>query len=335
MTTTIDEIARMAGVSKTTVSLVINKKSRRGRISQDTEKRVLEVVRRTGYSPNMLARGFRLSRSRTLGLVVPDLRIPFFAELNHEIEGIARANGYQIFDSCSNDDKAVELEVVNNLLSYSIEGLIVASVLSEKQLVARTYNRKAPVVLPVVFIDREIAMKNISSVASDNYGGAHEAVQTLISGGAREIAFIGGLPGLSTSRNRFRGYRTALADAGLELDPSLAFQEDYTPAGGYRMIGKAFEKKGRMPEAVFTASYTLLEGVLQFVRERLGGIPPALKIATFDDHPLLDYLPCRIISVRQDCNALAATAFELFEASFRKPARARHVRVPPKLIVRE
>jgi LacI family sucrose operon transcriptional repressor len=331
MATTIDEIARMAGVSKTTVSLVINKKSRIGRISRDTERRVLEIVHRTGYSPNMLARGFRLSRSRTLGLVVPDLRIPFFAELNHEIEGIARANGYQILDSCSNDDKAIELEVVNNLLAYSIEGLIVASVLNEKQLLARTYNRKAP----VVFIDREIALKNISSVASDNYNGAYEAVRTLIAGGAREIAFIGGLPDLSTSQNRFLGYRTALADAGLALDPSLSFQEDYRPAAGYRMIGKAFEKNGRMPEAVFTASYTLLEGVLQFMKDRLGRIPATLRIATFDDHPLLDYLPCRIVSVRQDCNALATTAFELLEASFKKPTRARHVRVPPKLIVRE
>jgi len=331
MTTTIEQIAKMAGVSKTTVSLVINKKSKTGRISPATERKVLEIVRRTGYSPNMLARGIRLSRSRTLGLVVPDLRIPFFAELNHGLEGIARANGYQLFVSCSNDDKAIELEVVNNLLAYSIEGLIVASVLNEKQLLARTYTRKAP----VVFIDREIALKNFSSVASDNYRGAYEAVRTLISGGSREIAFIGGLPDLSTSRNRFRGYRTALADAGLAHDPSLSFQEDYRPSDGYRMIGKAFEKNGRMPEAVFTASYTLLEGVLQFVKDGLGRIPADLRIATFDDHPLLDYLPCRIVSVRQDCNALATTAFDLFKASFKKPARPRHVRVPPKLIIRK
>jgi len=331
MTITIEQIAKMAGVSKTTVSLVINKKSKTGRISPETERKILEIVRRTGYSPNKVARGFRLSRSQTLGLVVPDLRIPFFAELNHEIEGIARRNGYQLFVSCSNDNKAMELEVVNNLLAYSIEGLIVASVLNEKQLLERTYNRNAP----VVFIDREIALKNISSVASDNYGGAYEAMRTLIANGAREIAFIGGLPDLSTSRNRFRGYRTALVDAGLTLDPSLAFQEDYSPAGGYRMIGKAFDINGRMPEAVFTASYTLLEGVLQFVKDRLGGIPATLRIATFDDHPLLDYLPCRIISVRQDCIALAKTAFKLLEDSFKKPARASHVRVPPKLIVRE
>jgi DNA-binding LacI/PurR family transcriptional regulator len=100
------------------------------------------------------------------------------------------------------------------------------------------------------------------------------------------------------------------------------------------MTGKAFEKNGRMPEAVFTSAYTLLEGVLQFVQDRLGGIPPDLRIATFDDHPMLDYLPCRIVSVRQDCSALAAGAFNLLEASIKKPARARHVRVPPKLIVR-
>ena len=85
MTPTIEQIAKLAGVSKTTVSLVVNKKSRSGRISPDTEKRVLAIIQRTGYFPNRIARGFRLNRSQTIGLVVPDLHNPFFAELNHEL----------------------------------------------------------------------------------------------------------------------------------------------------------------------------------------------------------------------------------------------------------
>jgi LacI family sucrose operon transcriptional repressor len=331
MTPTIKQIAKMAGVSKTTVSLVVNGKSKSGRISSGTEKKVLEIVRKVGYSPNMMARGFRLNRSQTIGFVVPDVRNPFFAELNYTLEQIARLHGYQILIGCSDDNKTIEQEVVNNLLSYSIEGLIVASVLNEKQLLVKMYNRK----VPVVFIDREIALKNISSVSSDNYQGAYDAVQVLIDEGAREIAYIGGLPDLSTSRSRYRGYLDALKANRISLNRELVFQKDYTPADGYNMIEEIFNnKKGNFPEALFTSSYTLLEGVLQFVKNKTGAIPPTLKIATFDDHPLLDYLPNKIVSVKQDCRALAQNAFDLLEASFEKPAPPVHIRVRPRLTVR-
>jgi LacI family transcriptional regulator, sucrose operon repressor len=322
----------MAGVSKTTISLVVNGKSRAGRISPETENRVLEIVRKTGYATNKVARGFRLKHSQTLGLVVPDLRNPFFAELNHEFEGIARSHGYQLLVSCANDNKAVEQDAVNSLLSYSIEGLFVASVLNENQLLNRTYNRQ----VPVVFIDREIAMKNVSSVASDNAAGAADAVRVLLARGAVEIAYLGGLPDLSTSRNRMLGYRRALTEAGMAVNRTLVLQEDFSPAHGYRMLEILHQRLGRFPEALFTASYTLLEGVLLFLRERTGHIPKSPWIATFDDHPLLDYLPNRIISVKQDCTELARSAFRLFEGAIQKrPDRARHIRVRPILKVRE
>jgi D-fructose-responsive transcription factor len=263
--------------------------------------------------------------------VVPDLHNPFFAELNHELEGIARQHGYQLLVGCSNDDKELEQEAVNSLFSYSIEGLFVASVLNEKQLLRRTVQRKAP----VVFIDREIALKNFSSVSSDNARGAHAAVRVLLGRGVREIAYLGGLPDLSTSRNRYKGYCRALREAGLPHDPRLVLQQDYSPAHGYAMIRLLDERLGRLPEALFTSAYTLLEGVLQFLKERSGGIPASLHIATFDDHPLLDYLPARIVSVKQDCAAMARNAFVLFLASVQKRhTRARHIRVNPKLIDR-
>lgn len=156
----------------------------------------------------------------------------------------------------------------------------------------------------------------------------------LIDKGARDIAFVGGLPNLSTSRNRFMGYSDALKANRIPMKRDLVFQKDYKPSDGYRMMEELFDKKGNFPEALFTSSYTLLEGVLQFVKHKTGAIPPTLKIATFDDHPLLDYLPNKIISVKQDCRVLAQNAFDLLGASFQKPVRPMHVRVKPKLIVR-
>jgi len=320
----------MAGVSKTTVSLVLNEKSRANRISPDTEKRICDIVRKTGYLPNKVARGFRLNRSQTIGLVVPDLINPFFSELNYALEQRARQNGYQLLISCSEDDRDIEQAVVNNLLSYSIEGLIVASILNEEQLLKKTYSRK----IPIVFVDREIALKNVSSVSSDNYQGAFDAVQILCSEGVREVAYIGGMPGLSTNRNRLNGYAKALQANRLPVNPQMILQENYRPADGYNMIKKIHGIQGRFPESIFTFAFTVLEGVLQFVKETCGSIPPSLKIATFDDHPLLDYIPNKTISVKQDCVELARNAFVLFEKAKQGHSRARHIRVKPTLIVR-
>jgi LacI family sucrose operon transcriptional repressor len=327
---TIGDVARLAGVSKTTVSLIINGKSRSCRIRSATERRVLAIIKAEGYVPSRYARGLRSRRTQTIGLVAPDLVNPFFARLNQALEQVARRAGHQLLVGCSEDDPALEREVVANLVSHQIDGLIVASVLDESGL----RSRRAACVIPTVYVDREIAVGNASSVASENLEGACEAVSFLLRQGAGEIAYLGGPRSLSTSRHRFAGYRRALAEHRMRFDTQLVAHGDWAPESGREMMTRVMARRGGLPQAVFTASYTLLEGALAAVTESCGRVPEELRIATFDDHPLLDFLPGRITSVRQDTTRLADEAFQMLMRALSGERAVEHRRVPTILVRR-
>lgn len=330
MKVTINKIAQLAGVSKTTVSLVMNGKSREARISPATEKRVLRIVRELDYSPSRLARNFRLHRSGTIGFILPDLKNPFFSHLSHAMERVARQNNYQLLIGCSNDVAATEIELAQNFFSSAIEGLIIASAINTEDLVRKIYDTD----IPAIFIDREIMTERISSVSSDNFQGTYDIVNYLCSIGVREIGYTGGNQELSTTRERFRGYTQALKDNQIPVDKRFICHKDYTFECGYNALRDFFNKNGRFPEAIFTASYVLLEGALRAVHAIMGTIPPDLKIATFDDHPLLNYLPNHVLSVRQDYDRLAEASFEILLRTMNGEGQVEHRQIKPELIIR-
>lgn len=331
MNYTIKEIAEKAGVSKTTVSLVINGKARASRINPETEKKILDVIQKYSFSPNKLARSFRTNKSDTIGLIIPDVRNPFFSNLSHSLEQILKQNGYQMLIGCSDDQMDIESKVMQNLISYSIDGLIVASAADSQAIINRIDNLN----IPAVFIDREIDSQKYSSVSSANKKGAFDAINYLCSLGVKEIYHIGGLEKLPTTQERLDGYIEALKHNGLEIDRSKIILRDYQRVSGYEMMKKIYTTKKALPEAIFTGSYTILEGCLKFIHEQFKAIPGSLRIVTFDDHPLLDFLSNNIISVQQDTDALAKSAFELINKKLNGSDEVEHPKIMPKLIIRD
>ncbi len=329
MALTISDVARLAKVSKTTVSLIINGKSQQGRISSATQRRVLAIVEAQGFVPSRSARSLRSRQTQTIGLVAPDFVNPFFARFNEALEGVARRAGYQILVGCSEDDPQLERRILASLAAHPVDGLVIASVLDERQI--RSISRD----IPTVYVDREIAAGRTSSVASENRAGSRAAIRRLLEGGVREVAYLGGRRSLSTSRHRLAGYREALAAHGLRPDPRLVLHGDgWTPEIGARLMQELLVRLHRLPQALFTASYTLLEGALRALRDQYGQVPPGLPIATFDDHPLLDFLPNRIIAVRQDTRRLAEETFRMITRALAGHRRAEHRRIATLLVTR-
>jgi D-fructose-responsive transcription factor len=324
----IQQIADKAGVSKTTVSLVINGKARAHRINPETEKRILELVRVHNFTPNKSARRFRTNKSETMGLIVPDVTNPFFSRLCLSLEQALKQNGYQMLIGCSDDQVETEQKVMRNLLSYSVDALIIASTMNTQELLLNLKH----ISVPAVFIDREILSEKISSVSSDNYLGAFSAMNHLCSLGVQEVFHIGGLEELSTTRERLKGYADAVKLYKIE---SRVYLKDYSSASGYGMMKEVLKTNGKIPQAIFTGSYTLLEGTLQCIRDEFKSIPHDFRIATFDDHPLLDYIPNRIISIRQNTDNMAAAAFELIMNQLVGSVQVEHRKIAPELIVRE
>jgi len=156
--------------------MLINDKTKKYRISEYTEKKVRKIIKQHNFSPHQYARGFRLKRTKTIGLVVPDLINRYFGELSRNIEYVSRQNGYNVF-IISSDDENIEKKVIGELLSRSVDGLIIASVTKEDGLIYKELLHNTP----TVFIDRSIESATHSWVSSDNYKGAFDLVEYMCS----------------------------------------------------------------------------------------------------------------------------------------------------------
>lgn len=330
MPKTIDEIAEIAGVSKTTVSLVINGRGEKYRISKKTQKRILGIVEDNNFVPDQYARSFRLKKTQTIGLIVPDLTNFFFSKMAYEIELLARKLDHQILIACSDDDEDTELQVISNLHARRIDALIIASVMKKDKITKDVLNLN----IPVVFIDRRIESENISWISSDNYQGAFDLIDHMCALGLKKICFLGGIESISTSRNRLRGYQDALRANGIAYDPSLVYQSTYTTSSGYDMTEQALSNNGMSVDGLFTSSLTLLEGTLKFLRAHGEKVPGHLQIGTYDDHPFLDYLSVTIPSVRQNISQMAQVAVEMIRDMLAGKEVIKHEVVKPELVIR-
>ncbi|WP_148715421.1 LacI family DNA-binding transcriptional regulator [Chitinolyticbacter meiyuanensis] len=296
---TIDDIARLAGVSRTTASMVLNGHAERYRIAKGTIERVQAVAAEHHFQPSQSARALRSKKSGTLGLVVPELVNYAHASLAQALETQSRAAGYQLLIVTSDDDPEQETDGIAQLVARQVEGLIVVPASNE----AERYLRWKPR-LPVVFADRRVDDCDIPFVVTDAAGSVTTLVGEALAAGSREVVYFGGQSELSPSRDRLAGYRAALAAAQVAEPDDFVRQRDYRRSSGQALIAQWQAEHGRYPQALFTGAITLLEGVLAELIAQ-GALGHAPRLMTFDDHPLLDCLPLKIASVAQDAEGLA------------------------------
>jgi LacI family sucrose operon transcriptional repressor len=326
----INQIARLAGVSKTTVSLIINNKADRHRISMDTQKRVRRIIERVDFSPNQYARGFRQKKSGTIGFVIGDITNRFFSLLAKSLENRAREKGYTMIIANTGDNVKNETRVVKSLLSRSVDGLIITSAQKTDTLwkILRDYET------PGVYIDRRVSRSRLPCVTSDNMGGAYDLTSRFIKKGIKDIGFIGGIPHISTHHDRFEGFKKALRTHGLPLKSRLTTNRGFTTEAGYESAERLFSGLTTAPQALFTASFTLLEGLLSYLKDNYRGVPWNMKLFTFDDHPLLDYMPVPITSMRQDWDKMADAGFSVLMDSMEGKKIKKNTIIKPSLIIR-
>lgn len=326
----IDSVARLAGVSKTTVSLVLNDKAEAHRIGTDTIRKVLDVAKRCAYAPNRHARGLRLKKSGTLGLIVGEIDNWFFSQLEKHLADYARSKDYSIIIASSEDDREKELSLFRDMLSHGADGIIIASSFTD-DTAHRSINRQNK---PVIYVDRIVTGPDVVCVGSDNKGGSFRLAEHLITTGHRRIAFVGGHKWFSTNRDRLSGFRLAFGKHRVPDVGSVVLESDFSPEFGYKCAEKLLVRETNKPDAIFTASFTLLEGFLRWVKEHGVESIKGIQLATFDDHPLLDFMPFPIHSVRQDCRTIATKAFDHFLAVSKGASVEPQTSVTPELVLR-
>ncbi len=324
------DVARRAGVSVATVSRVLTNSPL---VNAETRARVQQAMDALEYRPNRVARRLRgdAAQAGLLGLVVPDIQNPFFAEVARGVEEVAQARGYMVFLGNSDEDEAVERRYLELMRAERVDGIILPA--SSDNAAAVTELARGG--LPVVCVDRRLPRAALDTVIADNVEGAYAAVRHLLAIGHRRIGFVGGRPQLSTTQERLEGYRRALAEFGVLVDEALVRAGDSREAGG-REAARALLTLEHPPTALFVGNNLMTLGALETIHGLGLRVPDAVAIVGYDDMPWASAFNPPLTAVRQPGQELGRRSAELLLARIEDPKRSTTlVTLRPELVVRQ
>jgi DNA-binding LacI/PurR family transcriptional regulator len=323
------DVARLAGVSMATVSRVL---TRPELVNPATRDRVRNAADALHYRPSRVARRLRrqTARANLLGLIVPDIQNPFFADVVRGVENVAQQHGYMVFLGNSDEDRAKEQRYLELMRAESVDGLTLLPSSDIEPIVAEF----ASAGIPVVCVDRRLPTVNVDTVIADNVRGAYEAVEHLLRVGHRRIGFLQGRAQLSTSRERRQGYRRALEAAGLEFDDALVREGDSRPESGRTLTHELLTQE-RPPSALLVGNNPMTLGALEAIH-RLGlRIPEDVAIIGYDDMPWALAFEPPLSAVRQPGYEIGRRATELLLQRIADPTRSTTLLLlQPELVVR-
>jgi DNA-binding LacI/PurR family transcriptional regulator len=331
---TIKDVAEKAGVSTTTVLRVLHNN---GYVSKETRAKVLEAIDLTGYHFNMIAHSLKKNVTRVIGhIIVGHYFNPFFARVAYSVESAANKKGYHVISYFSYGDPKREAEAVDLFISRRVEGIIFTTPLKEENIYKVMSSN-----IPVVMIERPLKIPVGDYVLVDNFSGVYEAVKYLISMGHKKIGFIGVNPNRNSiissdvEAERFDGYRQAMLDSELEIEPELIkLSSDYTVEEGFQ-LGKELLSLKDFPSAIFVTSDITATGIMQAIYEERLRVPEDISIVGFDD-ALAMYTAPPLTTVAQPFEEMGEVAINLIIDRLRDKniESQRRVILKPELVIR-
>ncbi|MDZ4801017.1 MAG: LacI family DNA-binding transcriptional regulator [Bryobacteraceae bacterium] len=324
---TIYDVAKRARVSTYTVSTVLN---RTAAVSPELTKRVLEAVRELDYTINELARGLQMRRTRTIGMLIPDIANPFYAKVVRGVEDVLRGATYSLLLGSTYNDPVEQSRYVGVFRSRQVDGLLLFVAPGESpEVQALARERK-----PLVFVGRLPIHFDADSVSADNTLGAELAVAHLASKGHRRIGLVNGQTGLSSSAERVAGWKRALKRVGGSTAARYVIHCDWTASCGHDAALKLADLP-QPPTAVFTANFLMMTGVLKALKERGLSCPEDVEVMSSDDSEWLDVFEPRISTVAQPSYEMGTEAAQLVLKRIASPDRPfKRVVLQPRLMLR-
>lgn len=296
---TIKDVAREAGVSVATVSRVFTGSEL---VSERTRARVRDVGARLGYAPHGAARSLITNRTNTIGVLLPDLYGEFFSEVIRGIDQTARADGYHLLVSSAHEEPAA-MEAALRSMRGRVDGMIIMS----PDAALRERLGTLPMRFPAVLLNSGIDDSGVDAITIANFDGAYAMVRHLIELGHRRIAMLGGSAGNFDAAERLRGYRAALAEAGIAPDPAWELEGDFSEAAGFAAAERLLAAASR-PSALFAANDSMAIGALSGFRQGGLRVPEDIAVTGFDDIPIARYMDPPLTSVHVDISALGERA---------------------------
>ncbi|NBI27841.1 LacI family DNA-binding transcriptional regulator [Chengkuizengella marina] len=328
MKPTIYDIAREAGVSIATVSKVINNT---GRIGDKTKQKVMKVMKDLDYHPSIVASALTGKKTHTIGLLIPDIANPFFAEIARSVEDMGNELGFSVM-MCSTDNNIdKESKYISLLEQKRVDGIILATGTQNTTILQNLLKKKVPIAL----IARDMPSLPVDTVLVDDYMGGYEATSHLIKLGHQKISIIAEDLTVMSSKERIRGYCQALEDHGLAFDERLLHVSDFTIEGGRKVAAKILSENNSAT-AIFACNDLLAMGAIQAAREKGIQIPEDLSIIGFDNTILASICDPPLTTIAQPIQDMGKKVVELLvkEIKEEKTTKQRVV-LMPKLEIRK
>ncbi len=323
-TPTLVDVAREAGVSLKTASRVLNKSDN---VSEEKAKKIRAVMKRLGYRPNELARGLKAKKSAAIGMIVPDLSDPFFANAVHAVQEVARANGYVVILASSGGDAGMERSEIESLAGRQIDGLVIAPADSRTD----SFSDIIPPDVPVVTFDQVLRDVAVDSVTVTNRRSAREATEHLLGHGWRRVVVIGVNSHLYSVKERLAGYRAGMKAASLE--PRVCLIEDEGTLTAAWLTEEVFGLQDA--DAILTLNWLCTMLTLRGLRQLGKAAGRDIPMLSFDDFDLADMLSPGLSAVQQPAEMMGREAARLlFERLTGGRGKPQAVVLPTSLIIR-
>ncbi len=323
----IKKIRELTGFSCSTISRVLNGKSREFRISEDTRRAILAAAEKIKYRPSILARSLRLKKSMTVGLIVPDIMNPFFGELSWMIERSLGQHGFSTIICNTNGVAKNEEFYLRVLVDRQVDGILIAPTHTREWKELENVSLKTAVVLLV----RILYETELPWVTSDNIGAAAALTSELIKLGYSRIGFLGGGSGSYIHSARYSGYRNTLQEHGLPLDDHLVLHKSMTIESGEAMMRSLLSKTPDI-QAVFCINNLVFLGAMKVIRQHEAKTRNAVMLAAFDIDRYSGLFRRPLLSANQDMESLAGAAVSLFLDRINgKPVRDGHITIPVRI----
>ena len=338
MKTTITDIAQKAGVSKATVSRVLNNKPEG--VGAETRLKIQGIIRETGFQPSGVARGLATGKSQSVGLIIPDITNPFYAQLVRGVEDALNQSGYGLF--LCNSDRSIEKEknFITLLIEKEVDGVILNSAESECDCQLETLEKNN---IPYVLADRMIERsKKSNGVFVDNQYGAMLAAEYLFTQPGSNMLFINGPADLSQSKQRQAGVEQVFREKGLHNGQLRIIYGDFTLESGYQLTLQVlndcdFEhnRKNLPFNAVFSANDVMAIGAMRALRQVGASIPEDVEVIGFDDIELAHLLDPPLSTVFQPSSEMGSrSAALLLQIINKKNQRPKTITLMPELVLR-
>lgn len=325
---TIRDVSKRAGVSTATVSRVL---SGLGGASEGTRRKIEQVVRELGYRPNRMARDLRATRSKLIGVAIPDLQNPFFTGVVSGVEEVLQKAGFTTFLANSGEDMERERRELEALRTERVSGVLLIPCSTRGENYAELVNSG----VPMVTVDRALEGVSVDCVTSANEAGAYEAVAQLARYGYPSIGMVNGPACFGVARDRELGFLRAMETFGLEVRADWVASGDFSEDSGYEAMRRILEVPER-PRAIFVSNFLMALGALRALHERRLRIPEEVALMTFDDMPWASAMNPALSTVAQPVRELGRTAASLLLERMADSARpVRTIVLDTELVLRQ